>query len=180
MDRVLKYINGTRDNILTLSCRGPLRVRAYVDVAFGAHEDGKSQTGVTHHIGEGTVMAKSKKQKMVSKDSTEGELVGLTDRVDGVLRLHEFMKHQGHVMDLPVIFQDNQSTISLVTKGGGKYRNVHLRVRQCRLMEMIVNKELVIEYMPTGNMVADVLTKPLQGMLFLVMVGWLLNGMCAT
>ena len=120
-------------------------------------------------------MAKSQKQKMVSKDSTEAELVGLTDRVDGVLRLDEFMKYQGHVMELPVIYQDNQSTIWLVTKGGGKYRNVHLRVRRCRLSEKIKNGELLVVYKPTGNMIADVLTKPLQGVLFLVLVSVLLN-----
>ena len=63
-----------------------------------------------------------------------------------------------------------------MTKGGGKYRNVHLRVRQRRLMEKIANKELIVSYMPTGNMIADVLTKPLQGLLFLAMVFLLLNG----
>lgn len=176
LDRVLMYINGSEASVLTLSCAGSIRVEAFVDVAFGSHEDGKSQTGVLHKIGEATVMAKSQKQKMVSKDSTEAELVGLTDRVDAVLRLDEFMRLQGHDMIVPVIYQDNQSTITLVTKGGGKYRNVHLRVRQRRLMEKINNKELSIAYMPTGNMAADVLTKPLQGLLFLVMVLMLLNG----
>ena len=176
LDRVLMYINGTKASVLTLCCTGPLRVSAHIDVAFGSHEDGKSQTGVVHKVGEATVLAKSQKQKMVSKDSTEAELVGLTDRVDGVLRLDEFMRKQGHNMDLPEIYQDNQSTICLVTKGGGKYRNVHLRVRQRRLMEKIANKELIVSYMPTGNMIADVLTKPLQGLLFLAMEFLLLNG----
>ena len=175
LDRVLMYINATRDNVLTLRCNGPLKIEAYVDVAFGTHWDGKSQTGVLHKLGEATVMAKSQKQKMVAKDSTEAELIGLTDRVDGVLRLDEFMREQGYDMDLPVIYQDNQSTISLVTKGGGKYRNVHLRVRQRRLMEKITGEELCVRYTPTGNMYADVLTKPLQGRLFLAMIGRLLN-----
>ena len=92
--------------------------------------------------------------------------MGLTDRVDGVMRLDEFMQYQGHIMQVPVIYQDNQSTITLVTKGGGKYRNVHLRVRQCRLMEMISENKVRVIYLCTGNMIADILTKPLQGMLF--------------
>ena len=176
LNRVLMYINGTKENMITLSCSGPLRVSAHVDVAFGSHDDGKCQTGVTHHLGEAVVLAKSKKQKMVAKDSTEGELIGLTDRVDGVLRVDEFMREQGHKMELPVIYQDNQSTICLVTKGGGKYRNIHLRVRQCRLKEKIDNGELLVIYKSTGNMIADVLTKPLQGILLLVMVSLILNG----
>ena len=104
LDRVLMYINGTKASVLTLCCTGPLRVSAHIDVAFGSHEDGKSQTGVVHKVGEATVLAKSQKQKMVSKDSTEAELVGLTDRVDGVLRLDEFMRKQGYNMDLPEIY----------------------------------------------------------------------------
>jgi hypothetical protein len=76
---------------------------------------------------------------------------------------------------VPIIHQDNQSTISLVTRGGGKYRNVHLRVRQCRLKEMIESGRVRVEYMPTGNMTADILTKPLQGTLFSALESKLLN-----
>ena len=178
--RVLQYINGTKANRLTLSCTGPLRAIGKVDVAFGSHEDGKCQTAIVHTVGEdATVKAKSQKQRMVAKDSTEGELIGLTDAVDGVMRLDEFLREQGYVMDLPLIYQDNQSTICLVTQGGGKYRSVHLRVRQCRVKEMIDLGKLIVAYMSTGNMVADVLTKPLQGALFFAMVRKLLSNQSA-
>ena len=166
LNRVLMYVNGTKGNTLYLRGASEWRVEGYVDVGFGSHQDGKSHTGVLHKLCGSTVAAKSKKQKMVSKDSTEGELVGLTDRVDGVLRLDEFMRFQGHEMEVPVIYQDNQSTITLVTKGGGKYRNVHLRVRQCRLREIIESGKVRVTYLCTGNMIADILTKPLQGMMF--------------
>jgi hypothetical protein len=112
---------------------------------------------------------------MVAKDSTEAELVGMTDKVDSVLKTDEFMRGQGHDMDPPVMFQDNTSTITLVTKGGGKYRTVHLRVRQARVKEMVDNGRLIVEHMPTGNMIADVLTKPLQGTLFNFLVDKMLH-----
>ena len=176
LDRVLQYLNGAQAKRLTLSCKGPLRVGGLIDVAFGAHDDGKGHTGTAHQLGdEATVMAKSSKQTMVGKESTEAELIGLTDKVDGVLKLDEFMRAQGHDMELPVIYQDNLSTISLVTRGGGKYRSKHLRVRQCRIKEKIDNGELVIEHRGTANMYADVLTKPLQGNLFFFMIKNLLN-----
>ena len=69
-------------------------------------------------------------------------------------------------MLLPVIFQDNLSTITLATTNGGKYRTRHMRVRKYRLKEIFDNEEVRVEHMPTGNMIADVLTKPLQGTLF--------------
>ena len=175
LHRVLMYINGSLGKGITLSCDGPLRVSSYVDVGFGVHDDGKSHTGEVKRLGEATVAAKSTKQKMVAKDSTEAELVGMTDKVDSVLKTDEFMRGQGHDMDPPVMFQDNTSTITLVTKGGGKYRTVHLRVRQARVKEMVDNGRLIVEHMPTGNMIADVLTKPLQGTLFNFLVDKLLH-----
>jgi hypothetical protein len=42
----------------------------------------------------------------------------------------DFLKDQGLRDIVPTIMQDNMSTITLVTKGGGKYRNKHLKVRQ--------------------------------------------------
>jgi hypothetical protein len=92
-----------------------------------------------------------------------------------MVRLDEFMQYQGHIMQVPVASQDNQSTITLVTKGGGKYRNAHLRVRQCRLKEMISENKIRVIYLCTGNMIADILTKPLQGALFVALESKLLS-----
>jgi hypothetical protein len=86
LSRVLMFINGSKGNKLYLRGDKYWVVEAYIDVGFGSHVDGKSHTGVVHKLCGSTVSAKSKKQKMVSKDSTEGELVGLTDRVDGEIR----------------------------------------------------------------------------------------------
>ena len=51
----------------------------YVDASYGVHADGKSHTGMTISLGRGAVHVRSSKQKIVTKSSTEGELVGLTD-----------------------------------------------------------------------------------------------------
>ena len=64
----------------------------------------------------------SSKQKIVTRDSTEAELVGLSDKCMEVLKASDFMKIQGYDTGVPTVAQD---TITLVTKkkGGGKYRN---------------------------------------------------------
>ena len=43
----------------------------------GIHPDGKSHSGLTLSMGRGTVMAMSKKQSIVTKSSTEDEIVGV-------------------------------------------------------------------------------------------------------
>jgi len=67
-------------------------------------------------------------------------------------------------MKTPLIFQDNTSTITLVTKGGGKMRNKTMRVKQAVILEGFDNGDYDFEYVPTEDMVEDIYTKPLSGM----------------
>jgi hypothetical protein len=45
-------------------------------------------------------------------------------------------------------------------------RTKHLNIRFFFITDRIRNKELSVEYCPTGEMIADYFTKPLQGKLF--------------
>eukprot|EP00428_Durinskia_dybowskii_P086402 CAMPEP_0170436806 /NCGR_PEP_ID=MMETSP0117_2-20130122/44342_1 /TAXON_ID=400756 /ORGANISM="Durinskia baltica, Strain CSIRO CS-38" /LENGTH=226 /DNA_ID=CAMNT_0010696875 /DNA_START=55 /DNA_END=736 /DNA_ORIENTATION=+ len=55
------------------------RVLRYVDASYGMHADGKSHTGLCISLGTGPVFARSAKQHIVTKSSTEAELVGCSD-----------------------------------------------------------------------------------------------------
>jgi hypothetical protein len=67
LDRVLKYLNGTVGNVLTLKpTGGSMRVEGYIDASFGCHPDGKSHTGLVVTVGGCTVMCMSSKQKIVN------------------------------------------------------------------------------------------------------------------
>jgi len=66
-----------------------------------------------------------------------------------------------------VIEQDNQSAIQMMERG--KTTNPlskHINVRYFFIKDRIDNGEIILEYVPTEEMVADVLTKPLQGAQF--------------
>ena len=67
------------------------------------------------------------------------------------------------------LHQDNQSTILLEEKGmasAGK-RSRHINVRYFFIKDLVKKGLVEIDYCPTGEMVADYLTKPLQGTRFL-------------
>jgi hypothetical protein len=172
--RLLQYLNGTQSKCLVLSA-SDLKMTAFVDASFGMHGDGKSHTGICIMLGEGCVLAKSAKQRIVTKDSTEAELVALSDMVSVVERCHELVVEMGYNIPPPVIMQDNASTITLVTVGGGAQRTRHMRVRQHLVLERVTEGKVSVIYTPTGNMLADVLTKPLQGELYRTMTYALLN-----
>jgi hypothetical protein len=124
----------------------------------------------------GPVFVKSTKQKLMSKSSTESELIGLSDCVTQVVWTRQFLIHQGYELPPATVFQDNKSTISLVEKGRStSERTRHINIRFFFVKDKIDSGYVKIEYLPTGEMIADILTKPLQGGLFRKLRRQLLN-----
>jgi hypothetical protein len=167
LDRVLMYLNSWPDLKMTLACDGELRVYGYVDASFAVHGDMKSHTGGIISLGRGSVHVSSKKQQLMTKSSTEAELVGLSDQLPQVIWTRNFLQAQGYTVGAARIFQDNQSTIALVAKGRStSARTRHIAIRYFFIKDRVESGEVVVEYKATGEMRADIMTKPLQGELF--------------
>jgi len=164
--RVLNYLNKTKDLVLTLRCSEDLILRAFIDASFGCHADGKSHTGVVVTLGDAVVFTKSTKQHIVTKSSTEAELVALTDQTPTVLTLLRFLMLQGYELPPLVVHQDNLSTIAIVKKNTPEFRSRYIKIRYFFLLELQESGEIIIQYLPTADMLADIFTKPLQGRLF--------------
>ena len=178
--RVLKYLNDTKDRNIFLSNSPINKVYGMVDASFAAHSDAKSHTGLAIFLEDAVVMAKSSKQKIVTKDSTEAELVGLADKFSEITSIWDFLTSQGLNIGTPTIYQDNKSTIRWTENSSKKLRNKYMSVRQELVKQGIKNGDFVIEYLETENMVADILTKPLQGALFRKLRGLLSGVNCDT
>ena len=77
--RLLKYCNGTRDDVLILSADNLRVIKWYIDAAFAVHPDFRSHTGGVMTLGRGAIQSISTKQKLNTRSSTEAELVGTDD-----------------------------------------------------------------------------------------------------
>ena len=74
------------------------------------------------------------------------------------------------------IYQDNMWTIALVKNGkSNSDRTRHIAIRFLFVADRVASEEIKIEYMPKGEMLADILSKPLQGALFMKPRDKLLN-----
>ena len=79
-------------------------------------------------------------------------------------------------MPAAVIKQDNQSAKHMMEVGGGNSENTrHIGIRFYFVKDRIASGEVKIEWLPTEDMLADMLTKPLQGELFRTLRRLLLN-----
>jgi hypothetical protein len=174
--QLLRYIRGTAHKGIVLEPNKIINIEAYVDAAYGVHEDCKSHTGSVIGIGRGPIYASSTKQKIVTKSSFEAELVGFSDKSSQILWTRNFLIDLGYSVGAAKIYQDNMGTMAAIKNGAPKSeRSRHIAIRYYFGKSKMESGELEVEYMPTEKMLADILTKPLQGAAFIKARDELLN-----
>ena len=176
LDRVLKYINGTRELGIVLRPDEELKLYAYIDASYGVHSDGKSHSGSVIMLGSGPVHVRSAKQRLVVKSSAEAELVAVSDECSRVIWCRDFLIHQGYTVTAAVVYQDNKSTIAIINKGKHtSSRSKHINIRYFFIKDRVDQDEIKVKYLSTSEMISDVLTKPLQGEVFRALRKELMN-----
>ena len=119
-------------------------------------------------LGKGAIISTSIKQKMNTKRSTETELIAADDLMPNILWKNYFLNWQGYNAKETILYQDNKSAIMLEKNGkkSSSKRTKHIAIRYYFITDRVKAGDLDIEYCPTGDMVADYFTKPLQGKKF--------------
>ncbi len=105
------------------------------------------------------------------------ELVAVDDKLPDILWMKYFLEAQGYTIENNIIFQDNMSTMSLEKNGriSASHRCKHIRAKYFLITDRYNSGDVDLEYCPTNEMWADVLTKPLQGDKFRQMQAILMN-----
>ena len=156
----MRYLHSTKKWHKTLRADSLKIIKHYVDASFAVHPDFKSHTGSSM-----TMLVKSGKQKLNSRSSTEAELIGVDDAMTMILWTKLFMEAQGYAIEENIIYQDNKSSILLEKNGrksAGK-RSRAINIRYYFVTDHVEKGNVTIEYCPTDEMIADFMTKPLQG-----------------
>jgi len=168
LKRLLQFLNQTLDDRKIIGMDNLSELYTWIDAAYAVHPDMKSHTGGTMSFGLGLLHCRSGKQKLNTKSLTELEVVGTSDYVPYNFYLKNFIEAQGQVLKKNVIYQDNQSAMKMEKNGRNSctWNSRHINIRYFFVKDRHDKKEITIEYCPTGRMLADYFTKPLQGRLF--------------
>ena len=168
LGRCLRYLRDSKHLSLTLEADGMTVIQWWVDASFATHPNCRSHTGATLSFGKGSVYSMSSKQKLNTRSSTEAELVGINDVLSMILWTRLFLEAQGYHVTDNVLHQDNESTIKLAKNGrrSSSKQTRHIEVRYYFITDHIDRDRVRVSYCPTGDMLADYFSKPLQGSLF--------------
>ena len=163
--KTLGHLKQTLNDILTLEADDTGNLHWHIDTEFAVHYDMKSHTGSTFTLGKGSISSSSTKQKINSRSSTEGELIGIDDKISKVIWTKKFIEEQGFKTKLCIMHQYNASTIKLVKNGrrSVRKRSRHFDMQLFYAKDYVDRKEVSIQYCPTEEMLADYMSKPLVG-----------------
>jgi hypothetical protein len=162
--RVCSYLKETRLLGIHLGAAdSDISLRVYADASFAVHKDAKSHGGIVIVTSHGPTLAKAGKQKIVTRSSTEAELVTLSDAVSLAVYHLQFLKGQGYNVSADLM-QDNLSTIHMARNGKSTSdRTRHVNIRYFFVKQYLDDGSMNISHCPTLDMIADILTKPIQG-----------------
>jgi hypothetical protein len=171
LDRVVGYLLETRNKGLKMEINN-MNLFAYFDASWASHSDLKGHSGVVITLGHNgfPIYCKSQKQKVVSRSSTEAELIAMFhDGMDYLLyirRLHEFF---GYKQQDPItIYQDNTSAMTMAYMGKSSSGSVSkfMDLKYFWIKDYLDQKLFQLKYLPTDAMIADFFASPRIGSAF--------------
>jgi hypothetical protein len=146
----------------------------YIDSSHGIHQDMRGHSGVCITFGGACILGKSTKHKINSKSSAESELIALSDHAGIAIHGQRFLKSL-KIDTACIIYQDNTSTKEMITNQNINDKSKHIKIRYYWLKERVREGEVIIQYIPTDQMLADLMTKSVQGKLFIELRDKVLN-----
>jgi hypothetical protein len=134
--------------------------------------DRKSISGSVAMFYGGPISWSSKKQKAVSTSSCESEYVALsscTKQGQWFAQLLRDMRHNKYIgpdTNMVHMLGDNMGAIALTKNPHLNERSKHIDICYHFVRDLARNARLQVSYVPTADMVADGMTKPLQRVAF--------------
>lgn len=168
--RIFRYLKGTTDLAIVYDGNQPLDPIGYMDASYASClDDRKSVTGYVFLMCGAAVAWGSKKQATVAASSTEAEYMAAYESTIQAIWIKNLLQEIGiKKAETPVsLYEDNTGCIRLAENPEHISRAKHIDVKYHFVRERVQLKDIKIDYVGTKDMVADMMTKPLSGALFL-------------
>ncbi|SGZ35693.1 BQ5605_C141g13430 [Microbotryum silenes-dioicae] len=174
-----RYLAGTLSHGLRYARGNPAPLLGYSDCNWGACVlSSKSTMGYTFVYAGAAVSWSSRLQSRVADSTCDAEYLALSHAGKEAIFLRQLFGELGLSSSKPVlIYGDNQGANALTKNPVFHARTRHIRLREHFVRDMVSMGDIVVQYINTGEMTADIFTKALSRDLFARHRGRL--GICA-
>ena len=162
---IFRYIKGTLKYGLKFSADNKEGIlHGFSDADWvGDIDTRRSTSGYVFKVTNATVSWCSKRQASVAKSTTEAEYISLSLAAQEAILLRRLLFDIGCDVDSPtVIYEDNHGAIELSKNPKFHNRTKHIDISHHFIRERVLSKEILVNYCPTDNMTADIMTKGLS------------------
>ena len=161
--RLLRYLSGTRTYSIKYTRTAQPLLKGYADADFASDQSCKSTIGYVFLLSTGAVTWSSKMQRSISTSTTEAEYYALAYAGKEVVWIRNLLQQLGQlVLEPTILYSDNQGGIALVGNPEFHARTKHIDVSIHYIKELAGDQMVNMQYIPTDQMLADCLTKPLK------------------
>ena len=162
LKRVIIFLRTTKDLWLMSGRRSKPATEGFCDVDWGGQKHCHSISGYSFHMGARAISWSSKKQHVVALLSTEAKYIAQTHAAKEALWLRSFLRELRSAPDDPLILNcDNQGAIALAKDNKFHACTKHIDVCYHFIREAVEDGKVMVQYIPIGDNVSDIFTKPL-------------------
>ena len=173
---ILEYVFSTSDFIITFQKGSGLELVAFADADYASKAADRRSVS-----GGGAIMCAGacvcwfpRTQKCVTLSTTDAEYVALAETSKETMLLRHVWNFilPGFGASCITVFEDNEGAKNLAQNPVCRSNSTHIDVRHHFSRELIFKGEFVISHVESDDQHADVLTKPLDYMTFLLSPGF--------
>ncbi|PIK49004.1 hypothetical protein BSL78_14110 [Apostichopus japonicus] len=162
---VLRYLKGTVEYKVKYRKSHPesVKLTAYSDSDWGNSADRKSTTGYCFFLNDESapISWRAKRQATVALSTCEAEYMALGATTQEALYLLQLLGGMfGDKLHCAYIKGDNQGAIALCKDPVFRQRSKHVDIKYHFIRSVLKEGKIHLQYCPTEQMVADLLTKP--------------------
>ncbi|KAG8489197.1 hypothetical protein CXB51_017253 [Gossypium anomalum] len=168
--RVMRYLQRTKDYMLTYKKSDHLEVIGYSDSDFaGCQDSRKSTSGYIYLLAGGAISWKSVKQTLVASSTMAAEFVACYKASNHGMWLRNFVIGLCILENVkrPLkLFCDNKSIVLYFNNNRSSSKSKHIDIKFLVVKERVQNGQISIEHIGTNSMIADPLAKGLPPKVF--------------
>lgn len=158
---VLRYTAGTSHLRLHLGGASGDGLQGWCDADWAGDLDSRrSTTGFVFKYGGGAITWASKRQGVVTMSTAEAEYTAASAAAREAIWLRGLLHALGVGIDCVPLYSDSQAAIAIAKNPSISARTKHIDVRLHFIRERTAARDLELSYVPTAEMLADPLTKP--------------------
>ena len=162
--RILRYVQHTSTIGLVFSKSSSITVSAFCDADWaGCLDDRRSTGGFAIFYGPNLISWCAKKQPTVSRSTTEAEYKALANATEEIIWVQSLLGELGiQEREVPCLWCDNLGATYLSANPVFHARTKHIEIDYHFVRERVARKQLKIQFIHSGDQVADGFTKALS------------------